>query len=109
MAGQALTAASTLMCPPAGTVTAVPASPRVSAGATLLTSADTFLIAGCTFAPGGAASPCLTVQWVVADSAVKVNGSPTLSTSSTGICLSGASVPQGSVIIASTQPRVSTR
>jgi len=109
MAGQTLTAAATLMCPHAGTVTAVPASPRVSAGATVLTMADSFLIAGCTFAPGGAASPCLTVQWVVADSAVKVKGSATLSTSSTGLCLSGASAPQGSVIIASTQARVSTR
>lgn len=109
MAGQALTVAATLMCPHAGTVAAIPASPRVSAGASVLTSADTFMIAGCTFAPGGTPSPCLTVQWVVTDSCVKVSGSPTLSTSSTGLCLSGASVPQGSVIIASTQARVSTR
>ncbi len=109
MAGQALTAAATLMCPHAGTVTAISASPRVSAGASVLTGTDTFMIAGCTFAPGGTPSPCLTVQWIVTDSSVKVNGSPTLSTSSTGLCLNGASLPQGSVIMTGTQARVSTR
>jgi uncharacterized Zn-binding protein involved in type VI secretion len=109
MPGQTLTQAATLMCPHGGTVVPIPANPRVTAGAVVLTNADTFTIAGCAFAPGGAASPCLTVQWLVSDSSVTVGGAKTLSTSSSGLCMNGASVPQGAVVVASTQTRVSTR
>jgi hypothetical protein len=110
MAGQTITTASTLMCPHGGTVTGVPSSPRASAGATVLRAADTFVIAGCPFLlPGGAPSPCVTVQWTVADARVTVGGAPTLSSGSVGLCMSAASVPQGPVQVLATQARVSTR
>ena len=110
MAGQAITTSSTLMCPHGGSVTGIPGSPRASAGATLLRATDTFAIAGCPFVlPGGAPSPCVTVQWIAADVRVAVGGAPTLSTGSVGLCMNPASVPQGPVQVMATQPRVSTR
>lgn len=109
MAGQALSTASTMMCPHGGTVTGIPASPRATASAALLRSTDTFVIAGCPFVIGGVPSPCVTVQWVVPDNRVKVAGGPTLSQGSTGLCMSAASAPQGPVQILTTAPRVATR
>lgn len=110
MAGQTITTASTLMCPHGGTVTGIPSSPRGSAGATVLRAADTFTIAGCPFLlPGGAPSPCVTIQWIAADVRVTVGGAATLSSGSVGLCLSPASVPQGPVQVLATQTRVSTR
>ena len=110
MAGQAITTASTLMCPHGGSVTGIPGSPRASAGATMLRSADTFTIAGCPFVlPSGSPSPCVTIQWIVADTSVTVGGAATLSSGSVGLCMNPASVPQGPVQVVATQPRVSTR
>jgi hypothetical protein len=109
MSGNALTAATTMQCPHGGQVQAVPAGMRVKADGILLTGADTFTVAGCTFTlPPGTPSPCLSVKWLVTDQNVKT-GSPTLSKSSSGLCMSGANVPQGPVSIVSTQSRVSTR
>ena len=67
-----LTAASTMMCPHGGTVTAIPSQTRATAGAPILLGSDTFLVAGCPFNVGLRASPCLTVQWVV--TATRVTG-----------------------------------
>jgi hypothetical protein len=66
---------------------------------------DTFIIAGCAFAPGGVPMPCVTVQWVVGATRVQAGGDFVLTESSVGLCMSAA--PQGSVIIAATQPKVS--
>lgn len=110
MAGQTITVASTLMCPHGGTVTGISSSPRASAGATVLRAADTFVIAGCSFVlPSGTPSPCVTVQWTVADTRVTTGGAATLSSGSVGLCMSAASVPQGPVQVVATQSRVSTR
>jgi hypothetical protein len=109
MAGHALTKSATMQCPHGGQVQAVPTNTRAKGDDYLLTQADTFTISGCTFTiPPGSPSPCLKVQWVVADMRVKA-GSATLSESATGLCLSGASVPQGPVTIVVTQQRVSTK
>jgi hypothetical protein len=108
MPGNALTTASTLMCPHGGTVSATTTNTGVKAGAPVLTQADTFLIAGCPFTlPSGTPSPCTTVQWVTADVRTKV-GAPTLSESSVGLCLSPANAPQGPVSIAATQTQART-
>jgi hypothetical protein len=111
MPGKALTTGSTLMCPHGGTVTIVSANPRASIdGMTMVTRSDTFTIAGCAFQlPGPAPSPCLSVEWVASDTQVKIQGAETLSTGSTGLCKAGTGAPQGTVIIANTQPKLSTR
>lgn len=109
MGGPALTTASTLMCPHGGAVTGISSGPRASAGATVLRAADTFVIAGCPFVlPGGAPSPCVRVQWTIADTRVTVAGAPTISSGSVGLCMNPASVPQGPVQVMSTQTRAST-
>lgn len=108
MSGQALTTASTLLCPHGGSVSIVSTNSRTSAGAPMVRSTDTFLVSGCTFNVSGAPSPCVTVQWVVADTRVQVLGGATLSTGSVGLCKSAAGAPQGPVSIVSTQPHAST-
>ena len=109
MAGHALTKSATMLCPHGGQVQAVPSNTRAKGDDYLLTQADTFTISGCSFTiPPGSPSPCMQVQWLVADTRVKA-GSATLSESSTGLCISAASVPQGKVSIVVTQQRVSTQ
>jgi hypothetical protein len=113
MAGNSLTIEASLQCPHGGTVQIASSNSKTSAdGAFMATATDTFAIIGCPFqipATPPIPSPCLTVQWLVTDMRVTVNGSATLSMSSTGLCLSGAQVPQGPVIIASTQAKVSSQ
>ena len=104
-----LTTASTLQCPHGGTVIITPSNSRVkAAGAYVVTMADTFTIVGCPFQIPGTPpipSPCVRVQWLVPDTRMRVNGSLSLSRSSSGLCLSAAQVPQGSVIVANAQSR----
>jgi hypothetical protein len=99
-----LTAASTMMCPHGGTVQAVPGSTQVVVDAPALRMSDTFIIAGCPFNIAGAPSPCVTVQWVQGAARVKVAGDFVLNEASVGLCLAATQAPQGTVIIAATQP-----
>jgi hypothetical protein len=112
VAGHSLTIASTLQCPHGGAVQIVSTNVRASAeGPPLALATDTFVVAGCPFqipAVVPIPSPCVTVQWLVPDTRVTVDGQPTLSRSSTGLCLSAAQVPQGPVVIANTQTAVRT-
>lgn len=112
MAGNSLNITATLQCPHGGTVQIVSANTRVkAAGAPLALATDTFVVAGCSFqipAVVPIPSPCVTVQWIVPDVRGKVNSTPTLSLTSVGLCLSAAQVPQGPVVVVSTQPRVSS-
>jgi hypothetical protein len=114
MAGNALTTAAALQCPHGGTVTIVSTNSKVQAdGAPLALATDTFTIAGCSFQiPVGAGtvpSPCTTVQWILTDMRTGVSGTPTLSLSSVGLCLAATQVPQGPVVISSTQTKASTQ
>jgi len=114
MAGNALTTASTLQCPHGGTVSIVSANTSVQAvGTPLALASDTFTIAGCPFQiPAGVTtvpSPCIKVQWLVTDMKTTVNGTPTLSASSSGLCLAATQVPQGPVVIGNTQTKASTQ
>ena len=105
MAGQSLTTASSLQCPHGGTVITVSTNLRARAdGASMATAADIFIIAGCPIS-----SPCLTVRWLVTDVRVKVNGIPTLSRSSLGLCLNALQIPQGPVVVLNTQTRVQSQ
>jgi hypothetical protein len=114
MAGNAITTASSLQCPHGGTVAIVSSNARVmAAGAPLALATDTFTIAGCPFqipvGVGTVPSPCVRVQWIVTDVRNGVNGAPTLSSSSVGLCLAATQIPQGPVIVAATQPTVSSQ
>ena len=102
-----LTVASTMMCPHGGTVICTPASSRVSAGAPVLGVSDTFLIAGCDFNVAGVPSPCVTVNWVTTATRVQDGGALVLNEASVGLCLAATQAPQGTVLIAATQPSVS--
>lgn len=109
MSGFAITLDATLQCPHGGKVAIVSTNTSTRAGTAMATVADQFLIAGCAFQlPGPVPSPCVKVQWMVPDVKTRINGNPTLSASSVGMCLSAAQVPQGPVIVASTQQKVST-
>ncbi len=105
-----LTTAAVMTCPHGGTVTATTTNLTTAAtGAKLLTIADTFTVSGCAFTlPGPKPSPCIRVQWIVSDVRVRVGGNATLSQSSVGLCFSPESIPQGTVVISTTQPRVAS-
>jgi hypothetical protein len=106
MSDYTLTADATIMCPHGGTITAVPSSTNVTAGGAVLVQSDTFIVAGCPFTlPGGVYNPCTQVQWVVANLRCTVDGTPTLSRSSTGMCIGANGAPQGTVSVISTQAR----
>jgi hypothetical protein len=99
-----LTASSTMMCPHGGTVTAVPGQTQAIAGAPVLCSSDSCTIAGCAFNISNVPSPCVTVQWVQAAARVQAGGNPVLNEASVGLCLAATQAPQGTVLIAATQP-----
>lgn len=107
MAGPSLTAASTLLCPHGGQVAIISANVRAMAGgAPIATTADTFLVAGCTFTlPGPTPSPCVRVQWLVPGLRLKAGGQA-LDAGSVGLCLAATGAPQGPVTIVATQPRL---
>lgn len=102
-----LTAATTMMCPHGGTVTAIPGQTSATAEAPILRGSDTFVVAGCPFTIGGDYSPCLTVQWVETATRAKAGGDFVLNEASVGLCLAATQAPQGSVVILQTQPRSS--
>src|ERR1039457_1007509 len=101
-----LTAASTMMCPHGGTVTALPSQTSASAGDSILLGSDTFTVAGCTFNIADVPNPCLTVQWLVTATRVQAGGVFVLNESSVGLCLAATMAPQGTVLIVDTQPSV---
>jgi hypothetical protein len=114
MSGHTLNVSSTLMCPHGGSVQIISANTRVKAdNAFAALSTDQFLISGCPFqipvGVGTIPSPCLTVQWIVMDMRVKVNGTATLSRGSSGLCMSAQQLPQGPVTISNTQPKVQSQ
>jgi hypothetical protein len=107
----ALTTASSLSCPHGAKIIATSATPFLKAGgAPVLTSGDVFVIVGCPFTlPPGKPSPCLTVQWLMTDLSVTVQGAKTLSATSVGLCKSPEGLPQGPVIVQATQALGQTR
>jgi hypothetical protein len=80
-----LTTSSSMRCSHGGVITAA-ATPRALL---VLTTTDKLVVAGCPFF-----SPCVRVQWL------DPPGKP-LNTSSIGLCVSAANLPQGTVMILS--------
>jgi hypothetical protein len=101
-----LTAASTMMCPHGGTIVATPGSTRAAAGAPILRSSDTFVVAGCAFNVAGVPSPCVSVNWVQTATRVQHGGDLALNEASVGLCVAATQAPQGTVLIAATQSSV---
>jgi hypothetical protein len=106
--GILLTTASTLQCPHGGVVIASPASQKVSAGAPVVAATDTFVVAGCGFAPV-VPHPCVTVQWILTDHESQIGGAATLSTDSVGLCQAADGAVQGPVIIQAAPAQVTGR
>lgn len=108
-----LTTASSLQCPHGGTVSITSGNTKSSATAALALANDTFTISGCSHqipvGTGTVPHPCVKVQWVMTNMQTTVNNTPTLSESSSGLCLAADQVPQGSVSIVSTQPKAAGR
>ena len=99
-----LTTTSTVMCPHAGQVQLVTSDTIASVqGAPMLLVSDTHPVVGCTFAPGGVYTPCVTVRWSAPAMMTKVNNIPVLLQTSIGLCLNSAQAPQGVAIIAQVQ------
>lgn len=108
--GTLLTTADVLVCPHGAPVQAVPATQRASAGGgTILSAADSFLIAGCPFTIGPAPHPCVSVVWLATNTASSVGGAPTLSTDSVGQAMAADQAVQGPVSISPVQTRASGR
>ena len=107
MPGKAISVAASLRCPHGGTVQITSTNSRVKAGGAMLALfADTFTIVGCTFqipAVVPIPSPCARVQWILSDLHPSVGSVRTLSQTSAGLCLSAAGIPQGPVVVSSTQ------
>jgi hypothetical protein len=80
-------------------------NPRVTvSGQPIVTIANTYTIAGCTFpAMSSGAPPCATAQWTTAAGRVTSMGQPVLLQDSQATC-----VPTGTpLLVVTTQPRVS--
>jgi len=103
-----LTAASVMMCPHGGTISATPGATNATADASILRGSDTFTIAGCSFTlPGPVSSPCVSVNWVQTATHLKHGGDFVLNEASVGLCLAGTQAPQGTVQVSTTQSKVS--
>jgi hypothetical protein len=97
----------TIQCPHGGQATVTPGHTKVNVGGNLaLLATDTMLIGGCTFAPGGVPSPCVSIQWTGPAIRDTVNGTPVLLQTSVGLCLNAARAPQGTATVSGAQTQV---
>jgi hypothetical protein len=107
VAGFLLDAGATITCPHAGQATVTPKVTRVSVGGKPpLVVNDLFTISGCSFNVSGAPSPCLTIQWLMPAMRVTAESSAVLLSSSVGLCVNAANVPQGTALVTGFQTRV---
>jgi len=105
MPGPVFHTGAVAMCPHGGQVTVISANTRVLvSGMPVATLGDTYLVVGCTFAPGKP-QPCVRVQWLVPAVRSLVNGQPPILQTSLGMCFSADGIPNGPPIVVSTQPR----
>lgn len=108
MPGPILHSGASATCPHGGTLTIVPASPRVQVGSLpLAVLTDQGLVAGCAFTPpGGKPQPCVSTRWMVGATRVTAGGQPVLVNPAGALCLSAEQIPGGPPIISSSQTRV---
>ncbi|MGG7566512.1 hypothetical protein ACQ5SO_10165 [Rhodovulum sp. DZ06] len=108
MPGPILHVGASAACPHGGTLTLVPASPRVTvSGQPVAVLTDQGLVAGCAFTlPGGKPSPCVTTRFIAAATRVTSMGQPVLINPMSALCLSPEQAPQGPPIFTASQARV---
>ncbi len=95
---------STILCHHGGIVSHVPngyTSYRVD-GQLPMKMSDTYLITGCPNS-GFYSAPCQRVDWLVGSTMLIIKGSPALTLTSTGICISGNGSVSGPAIITRAQ------
>jgi len=99
-----LTTTSTVMCPHFGTAVLTTANTQALVlGAPVLLVTDLHAVGGCTFAPGGVPTPCVTIRWLTGATQSAIGNVPALLQTSVGLCLNAAQVPQGPAIVVQTQ------
>jgi hypothetical protein len=97
-----------MMCPHGGTISAtVAGAPRATAGAQILTDADTFTIAGCPLNISGSPHPCVSVRWISASLKAKASNAAILTSDSQGLCIAGDQAPQGPPVLTPSQSQAS--
>jgi len=103
-----LTTSDIMMCPHGGTVSVSSSNTKANAGAVIVRPIDIFTVAGCSFViPPNIQSPCMTVDWQMPANNVMADSAPALTSSSIGMCKAETQAVQGTVIIQSTQTKVS--
>jgi hypothetical protein len=107
-----LTTLSSALCPHGGTVmlgTTADAICQIDGGFALLLT-DVHPVAGCPFLkPGAIPSPCVTVRWLTGATQTKVNQTPVLLQTSSGLCFSAEQIPQGPPVITQVQQEAKGR
>lgn len=110
MSGKVLTTATVASCPHGGQASFTASQRAVTIdGSSALVATDTTTIAGCSFMIGNTPSPCTTVQWQGPATRVTADGIAVLLETSTGLCMSAASAPQGSLQISTVQSKVTAK
>jgi hypothetical protein len=103
-----LTTSDMMMCPHGGTVSISSSNTKANAGAAIVRPGDIFTVAGCSFIiPPSIQSPCVMVDWQIPANNVMADSAPALTNSSIGMCKAATQAVQGTVIIQSTQTKVS--
>ncbi|GHJ47490.1 hypothetical protein Cs7R123_48320 [Catellatospora sp. TT07R-123] len=106
MSGSLLTTTATMTCPHGGTVTALPTQSRVTlGGGQAVYATDTFVVAGCPFAPVSP-HPCVRVQWQLTSQKGSGGEVAALTADSVGFCFAADGALQGSVLIQAAQTNV---
>jgi hypothetical protein len=101
-----LTTTSTVMCPHLGQAQLLTSNTEwLIDGAPALLLSDVHPIVGCTFAPGGVYTPCLSVRWLSGATQTSLHGVPVLLQNSVGLCLNAAQAPQGLALVVQAQTR----
>ncbi len=103
MPGFLLHQGATVQCSHAGQAQPTATNPRVKvSGQPIVTQSNSYVIAGCSFAPPSGNGPCANAQWTTAAKRVKAGGVPVLLQDSQATC-----TPTGTPLnIMRTQTRV---
>jgi hypothetical protein len=107
MSGYVIDGNATIVCPHGGQGTPVTTTTRVGlGGAPPILVSDRVVIAGCAYHVDGAPSPCAVVRWLLPSTRLRVDRTPVVLSTSTGLCLSATGAPQGSATLTGFQTRV---